>query len=312
MILEWSNAWQLLPPDATGLDPLLFNQQVYRLSDGSAPLGFFFLDGSKCAAGAAQRITRSNIAQADGEITHRKFKSGQVLELTVQLWQDIEHPACDGVLREMGDLLDLYLTSIENDDGIIQWTPTPFPGDGALYDREFVQLRSLGPSGQGASSFVSVNAERDEASVLTTVTFALLSPIPYAIDATQTTTEITDGTTVINTGNADSFPVLKVFGPTDSFAITNESILDEQGNPLSIAYDASLPGAVSLGMGDYAEIDFFRNTIYLNGNEAASLKAGINVMLTDFWPLIPGENLFGVSGGYAGDLIQMLWQSAWA
>lgn len=307
MILEWDNSWQLATPEGT----LPINQQVYRPSDG-AELGFYLLDGAKCRAGAAPRITRDNIAQADGEIIHRKFKTGQVLELTAQLWQNNEMPACGGVLREMGDLLDLHLTAIQNVDGQIQWTPTPFPGDGSLQDRQFVQLRALGPSGQGASGFVSVDAEKDESAPLTTVTFAFLTPIPYSMGTDEHNDDITGGGTVTNIGNTDYYPVMKVFGPTDSFAVINESVVDQAGNPLIVSYDAALPGGQSIPGGAYAYIDFFRNTIYLNGDPANNLKAGINVPFTDFWPLAPGSNTISVSGAYSGSQIIMQWFDAWA
>lgn len=304
MILEWDVPFLLTTPEGT----LAFNQQVMLDSD---PLGWYILDRARCSAGAARRITRNNLPQADGEITHRKFRSGQVLELNVQMWEDQNLPACGGVLREMGDLLELHLNAIENADGRLQWTPTTWPTGGTpLVDRMADSVRSLGPSGQGDGGFVSVVVEEDADSPLTVVTFALLTPLPYLMDAPQTTTDITAGGTLTNTGNADFFPVMKVYGPTDTFTITNTSVTDEQGNPLEVRYDTALPGAASIAAGHYAEIDFFRNTIYLDGN-SSNLKPGIDVTVTDLFPLVPGPNMITVGGGYAGALIQALWQPAY-
>lgn len=307
MILEWDNPWQLITPEGT----LPINQPV---SIGTTPLGYYVLDRTRCSAGAARRITRTNLPQADGEITHRKFKQGYVIELNMQLWETIGEgaiPACGGTLREMGDLLDLHLNAIENADGRLMWEPTSWPDTGPTLSQRMVdKVRSLGPSGQGSDgSFVSVVAEQDAESPLVVVTFALLSPLPYAMDFTQITTNVYPSATLTNEGNTNFYPVMQVHGPASSFAITNNSVTDENGNVLSVVYDSTLPGAVTIGSGHYAEIDFFRETIFLDGH-FANLSAGIDVTLSDFFPLVPGDNDITV-GAYTGSQIDVLWQSAY-
>lgn len=307
MILEWDNAWQLTTPEGN----LPINQLA---SVGTTPLGYYILDRTRCSAGVARRITRTNLPQADGEITHRKFKAGFVLELNVQFWETIGSeavPACGGTLREMGDLLDLHLNAIENADGRIQWEPTTWPGTGPTLGQRMVdKCRALGPSGQGGDSgFVSVVVEHDAEGPLVNATFALLSPLPYAMDVEQITTHMTTGATLTNLGTTNFFPVMQVHGPATGFAITNTSVTDEFGNELSLVYDSTLPGAVPIASGHYAEIDFFRQTIYLDGH-FANLKAGINVTLSDFFPLVPGANVLAVAP-YAGTGIDVLWQSAY-
>ena len=56
----------------------------------------------------------------------------------------------------------------------------------------------------------------------------------------------------------------------------------------------------------YAEIDTFRNTIYQNG-AGANLKDGLDVEMTDFFGLVPGNNVITISGGS----VTVLWQAAW-
>ena len=316
MIVEWDVPFELtLDPPSIGSGPdlpgLLFNQ---LMSLGTDPLGYYMLDPSRCQAGAAQRITRNNLAQKDGEITHRKFKSGYVIELNVQMWEQIGTegvPACGGVLREMADTLDLYLNSIENADGRLTWQPSAWPvGSPDPNERMLDKVRTLGPSGGGGGSeFVSVVVEKDPESPLTTVTFAMLSPIPYTMDAPQTTTDITHGGTIHNGGTTNFFPVLEVYGPTNDFILTNTSVRDENGNPLKLAYDASLPGAQSIFSGQYVEFDFFRSTAYLNGNQS-NRKAGIDVGVSDFFPLAPGDNVLTVSA-FTGSQILLKWQAAY-
>lgn len=306
MILEWDNPWQLITPEGT----LPFNAEA---SVGTTPLGYYVLDRTRCSAGAARRVTRTNLPQADGEITHRKFKSGYVIELNVQFWETIGEgavPACGGVLRQMGDLLDLHLNAIENADGRIMWEPTSWPASGPTLSQRMVdKVRSLGPSGQGDSGFVSVVVEQDAESPLVVATFALLSPLPYAEDFTQTTTNIYPSAVLHNGGNTNFYPVMQVHGPASSFAITNASVTDENGNALSLVYDSTLPGAVTIGSGHYAEIDFFRQTIFLDGH-FDNLSAGIDVTLSDFFPLVPGDNALSV-GAYTGSQVDVLWQNAY-
>lgn len=303
MIVEWENPWSLTTP--AGELPL--NSLV---SIGTTPLGYYLLDRTKCSLGVARRVTRTNLPQADGEITKRKFKTGNVVELNLQFWETLDQPACGGTLREMADLLDLHLNAIENADGRISWAPSSWPETGpTLVDRMIDKVRTLGPSSQGDSTGVSVVLEQDPESPLVAATFALLSPLPYAMDVPQTVTNAFPSATLYNGGNANFYPVMQVHGPATSFAITNASVTDENGTALSVVYDSTLPGAVAIGAGHYAEIDFFRETIYMDGH-FANLKAGIDVTLTDFFPLVPGPNDITV-GAYGGTQADVLWQNAY-
>jgi hypothetical protein len=309
VIVEWDNDWDLISPFGTlGLNKLV----PYK----SGELGYYLLDPARCQAGAARRITRDNIAQADGEITHRKFKTGYAIELNIQLWETLTQPACGGVLRQMADLLDLHLNAIENTDGRLVWTPTDWPQGGASPPgrRILDKARSLGPSGSGAGGgFVAVVTEKDTESPLTSVTFAVLSPLPYVMDLTQTTTQLyPTGAVIYNDGNANMWPVIKIHGPCTKVTIQNLDALDENGNVLQLVYDSTLPGAVAIASGHYAELDFFRNTIYLDGT-GANLKAGINVLQTDFWPIVPGPNAINIPPpiGGATTNIEMLWNNAY-
>lgn len=307
---EWDVPFLLSTPQGQ----LPINQQALL---NSSPLGYYMLDPSLCSTGTARRVTRTNIAQADGEITHRKFKTGYIMELTMQLWQDPVHelPACGYVLREMIDLLMLHLNSIENADGRIQWTPSANPPL-SIPDRMLDKARILGPSGQGQTGFVSVVAQKEAGNEITQLTFALISPYPYALDTPGIVTPLGGSAlvTVTNDGNSEVYPVFNVSGATGGFSITNFSNLDEQGNPKKIVYSDTFPGAEAISFTEFAQIECFRNTAYLgilptsNPADLDNLKPGIDVPNSDFFTLVPGVNhieLVGASG-------EMLWQPAWA
>ena len=68
----------------------------------------------------------------------------------------------------------------------------------------------------------------------------------------------------------------------------------------------SLPGGQSIGGGEYAEIDTFRNTIFLNGDED-DLAAGVVIEDSDFWGLEVGNNVLDSSGPN----FDVLWNIPW-
>ena len=74
-----------------------------------------------------------------------------------------------------------------------------------------------------------------------------------------------------------------------NFTLTNTTTGD------SFSFNDAQQGCANVG-GGYAEIDTFRNTVYLNGNQA-NLKPGIVMDTSDFFMLAPGANVITVTGG---------------
>jgi phage-related protein len=147
----------------------------------------------------------------------------------------------------------------------------------------------------------------------TGVTFTLESQFPYTYDYDQTETVLTAGSPtadLINDGSIPFLPVAKIYGPFDDFVLQNADALDALGNPKQIVYDDTLPGAVAVGGGDYIEISFFHNTVYLNGS-GANRKAGINIIESDFFPLVVGDNHLTITSGGTAPDTHILWQPAW-
>lgn len=258
------------------------------------------------------RVTQDNISQQDGSVLHPRWKTGLVATLQVAYWatgpggaNSPDAPACYADMRTMHEALVSALNSIRVLTGQEQrlvWQPTGY-GDQRMLDQ--IQLLSWpDPS-------YDVDGE------LAVVEFAVESPFPYALDFTEETTTLggSAGTTVLitNGGTADFWPVARVYGPTPGFILTNTSDLDPDGNAMKVVYNSALPGGAAIGPSDYAEIDFFRGTIYLNGN-GANLAAGLDPTQTDFWQLLTeaylgGPNVVTISGA---PLVHILWQNAWA
>lgn len=340
MNLEWDVEFLLIPSvnaaDTTpGLEPLLLNGLAMI---GTTPLGRFLLDSSKCSSGSARRITRNNLAQANGEITHRKFKSGEVIELNVQLWETEHDPACAGTLRKMADTIGEYLEAMANNDGRVVWFPSPWPDDADPPNPRMLDAaRSMGPSGNDATgaSFVSVVTEKDENAKLWDVTFAFLSPYPYATDFMNwpadpdEIAEFADSggdgsVTVVNEGNVAYQPVLRIYGDSlmsglevDGFTLVNYSSVDEMGDPLKVVYDQSNPGGFTIAPGFWIEIDTFRSTVQMkqaSGADTANAKACITVLETDFFQLEPGNNDLHLHwhGPNPGLKAEVVYRNAWA
>lgn len=245
----------------------------------------------------AIRATTDNLAQADGSVLHTRWKTGLVASLTVHYLQTLGAdesyvPACGATLREMHDDLMLHLNAIRQLNGTqrLLWVPTDYSTGGGL-ERMLDDIELL------------TWAEPVRDGTETGVTFSIECPYPYAIDSVQTLTSIASGgsSTLTNSGSSDFLPVMKAYGPTSAFTITNST------TGLAVEYDSTRPGASSIAGGHYAELDFFRGTITLDGN-VSFLDAGLVPTTTDFFPLAHGANQILASGA----AIDVLWNLAWS
>lgn len=257
----------------------------------------FQLNPGRCSSRLPVRVTDDDVPQGDGKIPHRRWRSGYGITLAIEPLQSYDaasgegEPACDTVLQEMIDLLGLYVNATIR-TGLVSGLPNArviwrLAGEtDASLDRmlDRVQLESVAASQEGSLGGTQIVLEFD-------------TPFPYYMDETETQETIsgTGTQTITNTGNSDTFPVLEIHGPTSYVEIINNSVVDENNDPLRLIYDAALPGAVAIGGSDYVEVTFFDGKAYLNGS-GANRKAGIDFRYSDFFPLIPGDNEIEVLG----------------
>ncbi len=266
-MIEWDQSGYLNTP----IGNLLINQPI-------TDLGSFMAVPSKCKVQRSLRVTSDPIPQGDGEILHRRFSDGIELQIVLELWKVVDpdpslgEPACGEDLRLMLEHLGLYLQAILNGRGRWFWLPSGY-GDYRMLD----ECRWL----------IDVTRELD--SRRTTVTFTIDSPFPCFIDATEqfgSDTTIASGDTVVltNDGNHETYPVIEVYGTTSAWSVVNASLVDQNGNPLALIY-----AGTTITTPDFAEVDVFRNTIFLNGNQS-DLAAGIDAEESDYFFLRPGDN----------------------
>jgi phage-related protein len=266
--IEWNVPSSFTSPEGT-LD----------LEDGGTTLNGYIHEAGSCDVGLTVRSTVENIPQGDGDQVHSRFKGGYVMRLSWQLWDD-GAIAIGTTRREMYEELMLHLNAVLNDDGRYQWTPS-----GSGEDRILDGLRLL--------EWPDPAVVQDS---LKRVTVVLDTRFPYALDFTEVDVTVTGSGTVTNDGNVPYYAVIHVPGPFSTFTLTNSDVVDDDGNPLEIVYDDSLPGAVAVASGHYAEITTFGGgKAYLDGS-GANLKKGIDITLSEFFPLKVGSNAIAITG----------------
>lgn len=109
--------------------------------------------------------------------------------------------------------------------------------------------------------------------------------------------------TIVNAGNADSYPLLRIYGPTTEPVVTN----DTQGKSLAFT-------GVTLVAGEYLEIDTRSKTILLNGDPSASRYSRLSFPASAWFTLSPGGNVLRFHPATyttAMSLTEVSWRDAW-
>lgn len=256
----------------------------------------YLLDEKGCDFKIGVRSTKDNVPQSDGSILHHRFLTGVEMELAIQCWERPEFPASGALLVEMLDDVSGAFRSLLNagdNAGRLSWEIDGGP------TRMLDDIRLL------------VYPAMRTADGLAVVKVTIDTEYPYAQNLTEVRTECSDGVpeAVVNTGSADYFPVFLVNklgnvpsgGSVSDFTITNTSTGQQ------FVYSDSLPGAIPIPAGGHwAEINTFRNTIYLDG-DSSDLKAGVDELNSEYFVLQVGTNNIVIDGCD----MDILWAPAW-
>lgn len=280
--IEWDVVHELVSPYGS----LPLNTAGPALSSGLFPV--FLIMPPYSIVPADFRAVRDNVSQSDGSSIQPPYISGLQASLTVQYWTQVyaddtvgREAACAQDLREMDERLMLHLNALRScstDPDTLQrlmWTPSGL-GDDRMLQGVFLSSWAAPDFTQGPP--------------LVQTAFQMISPYPYAVDATATVTPISSGgsATITNSGNIGEKPLIVVAGGATTFAITNVT------SGRAVHYDGTRPGAHGIAGTDSATIDFFLSTITQNDGE--DLVAGLVPTSTDFFTLDPGSNTLSVSG----------------
>jgi len=276
-IIQWDQVFTVEAP----LGNLVLNEDLYS-SQGAAWAGRIFrLNPKRCRANRNIRAVSDPLPGGDGQNHHERWSEGYQVQLAVALW-DGDQIACDAALQQMTDLLgEIFWSMLRTpggDGGRVRYTP--YGEDARMIDGAHLLSFSDPEEGEeGAVQFTVVVDTR----------------FPYLIDVAQTVTNINGVGVAGNGGNVEFWPVIKVNAPGTAFTITNNDTGDQ------IVYSGQ-----SIGGGQYAEIDTFRGTIYLNGDQD-NLKSSIIWTQTKFFPIQPGGTSITTT-----DSCDFLLNDAWA
>lgn len=236
-----------------------------------------------------RRFDVKDYPQRDGGIKPPGFKRGAYIVLDGEIASFNDLSARADWLDKIRALPD----SIQDIEGTLLWTPTgkqgrqmavtllddPADGGGGDVKKTFqLQLYAADPTTYGQTLY-TVASSALAASAPGTFTFPFSFPIGFG--------GASGGgiATVLNAGNAPSWPIVRIYGQ-----ITAPSIIN-----VTTGLYVSLPG-LTLSTGQYAEIDMRRETIRLNGAASSPLTQYLDNTLSNFWPLPANTSVVQLTG----------------
>lgn len=268
----------------TPMGTLMFNDTT----SGS----YYWLSGADGMDGAAVRNNSEMKPQRDGAIVHDAFLGPRTIVLTGQVI------AADFTTRRtLLDNLAAYTFPLLRANGTLRFTPTGGTTrqlSVRLFDKvtvrggvlkEFqITLIASDPFTYSDALFTATTSALTGAGATGGLAFPVAFPIGFG--------EYTAGgeAAVTNSGNVNSYPVIRVYGPISGPTLRN----------LTTGLVLSLPGA-SVSSGSYAAVDMANETIYLDDITTSPLIRYLDVLTSEFWPLVPGANTVKLTGsGFSG------------
>jgi spore coat protein U-like protein len=231
--------------------------------------------------------------QRDGGIKTKMFKSGAYVVLDGEVASFNDLTARAALLDKIRALPD----SIADVEGTLLWTPSgqaprqmavtllDDPGDGPGHDilKSFqLQLYAADPTTYGQALNTVNGAALAAAAAGTFVPTAFTFPITFGGASSGGIA------TVLNAGNAPSWPIIRIYGQITAPSVVN----------VTTGLHVDLPG-LTLNVGQYAEIDMRRETVRLNGSSTSPLTAYLDNTVSNFWPLPAGTSVVQLTGtGY--------------
>lgn len=253
------------------------------------------------------RMTLEPVPQRDGEIVYSTFKGGR-------------HISMQGYIRFTGDNLtdrrsledDLrsVLDGAVKDDAVLTFTPSGTSSRQVTVRMEApLQIQSSGFIKQFMISLVAgdpVIYGGDQNSYSTTTLASTATggsfTFPFAFPVGFGSYNDPGLATIINGGNAEVYPVVRIYGQ-----ITNPEIFNEDKNEAIL-----LTGTVSAG--DFWELDFKNETIYLNGDRTLPLIGKLDIPNSRFFTLSAGTNAIRFTGTSPDSVAygQVIWRNGFA
>lgn len=256
-------------------------------------------------SGGVVRSTVEPVPQRDGATVFDAFRGAMYPILRGQV------KAADLTdRRERIEELEALTDSILRADGILRWTPT-----GAAERRLTVRLLeavqiSAGPGVikefqlalVAGDPTVYAELEQTADSAALTVGGGGAEVFPHGFPYSYGDFSGGGNVNVTNGGTVPTFPIVEVYGPITGPAVYN----------VTTGKVVSFPG-LSIGAGDYLEVDMRRETAELNGSPDVNMIRYLDVAGSEFFALEPGVNAIRLSGtGFdAATIARVKWRDAY-
>ena len=121
-------------------------------------------------------------------------------------------------------------------------------------------------------------------------------------DRTYPASSVIGSRAVVNAGDVDAFPMIKIYGPCTNPVVSNMT----QSKSLTFS-------GLTIAAGDYLEIDTRAKTIRTNSLAASSQYSKLVFPSSKWWTLSPGSNTvrFVPSTFSSGAAMRVEWRDAW-
>lgn len=199
------------------------------------------------------------------------------------------------------------LNSLRREDGLLAWTPFGMDPVQMVVRRHAKPEISAKPEAGGmVLSLIAADPRVYSQELVTTEVSAPEATGGFTSPATSpiTETQSSDLAPVMNEGDADTEPIVKIYGPISSPRIVNATT----------GLQVSMPG-LQIASGDYVQIDMSSPvSVLLNGSILASRYSYVDTSVSDFWPLVAGDNnvaLYGTEYDAGVTRAEILHRHAW-
>jgi Phage tail protein len=134
-------------------------------------------------------------------------------------------------------------------------------------------------------------------------TFPITFPLSFGSSASA------GAATVTNNGTFETRPLLVVTGPCENPSIGNATL---EGAPSLTFGSGSTPLVMNTGDQLVIDTDFHTATLYTAGNNIGSSRLYLLTAGSEWWTLLPGENLVQFASGTGQGTLAVQYASAWS
>lgn len=283
--------YPVLRLEATGLDPL-----VLSAAAGWAVQALDLGD-------AATRAVVQDAPDADGTIDTTQYVGARTVAMSIKLVPKLSGITKELMRRRLRAFTHprlrpvLYMQFDGEDEQLIQLRRSQFSNVAQNASYAPVTLQFVAPYGIIESSVEHVA----NANASATGTEGGRS-YDHTFDTVYAGGGVIGETTVVNDGNADAYPLIRIYGPCTEPKVLNET----SGLTLNFV-------GLTINAGDFLEVDTRAKTVFYNGTPTDSRYNKFDFAVSEWWALSPGTSLirFNPATSSPPSNAEINWRDAW-